>query len=61
MRRNDPDVVTYNILFHTFRKSNDLEKTNWIIDQLKKERCAPTDETVRILDWLIKAGKKETL
>ncbi|XP_059069319.1 pentatricopeptide repeat-containing protein At5g64320, mitochondrial-like [Cryptomeria japonica] len=63
MRTKDlvPNVVTYNKLLRTFRERHDLEKTFWVMDQMKKEGCAPSDATVRILDWLVKVGQKQKL
>ncbi|XP_059069258.1 putative pentatricopeptide repeat-containing protein At1g09680 [Cryptomeria japonica] len=56
-----PRIVTYNIILCTLRHRHDLEKTFLLMDQMKKEGCAPSDATVQILDWLVGLGQMKKL
>ncbi|GLJ12462.1 hypothetical protein SUGI_0191310 [Cryptomeria japonica] len=47
------DVFTYDSLFRSFKQRHDLVKTFWLMDQMKKEGCAPSDAIVRTLNWLV--------
>ncbi|XP_057846094.1 pentatricopeptide repeat-containing protein At5g61990, mitochondrial-like [Cryptomeria japonica] len=55
------DVFTYDSLFRSFKQRHDLVKTFWLMDQMKKEGCAPSDAIVRTLNWLVDVGEMKKL